>query len=85
MATGAAGVVTAPAMLSAQVQLLAPLVTEILATRSPTRRIELAVELERASVMAARQLVGAGPVGGARAVLYRRVGRRFEPTATDGD
>lgn len=84
VASGAVRMATVPALLSAQLQLLTPLVADLVATTSAGRRAALAGQLERAAVLASLQLLNGGNGTGARAVLYRRDGRRFLPVAFDG-
>jgi hypothetical protein len=85
LASSAARSATVPALLSAQLGLLTPLVTDLLATTSPPRRDQLGDQLELATVAATFDLVSSGGEAEGRAVLYRRVGRRFEPVWPHGN
>ena len=78
--TGAAvEAATLPVLLNAQLAAMAPVLVELLATPSAARREHLLDELERVGVAACAELLGDAGADG-RAVLYRRLGGRFEPS-----
>lgn len=75
VSAGALQAATPPAVLNAQLLLLMPVLTDLLATPSRSRREHLLAELELGVVRAAGDVMGAS----GRAVLYRKVRRHFEP------
>jgi hypothetical protein len=75
--------VATPTLLRAQLGVLAPVVVDLLATPSAARREQLREELEEAAVRACATLIDVN-AGSGRAVLYRRVGRRFVPAWPQG-
>jgi hypothetical protein len=77
---GAAAVeaATPPAMVCSALGAMGPLLVDLLATPSVARQEQLVDELERAAVRACAELVGHAD-GGGQAVLYRKVGGRFDP------
>jgi hypothetical protein len=86
VSAGALETAAAPTVLSAQLLLLMPVLTDLLATPSASRREHLLAELELGVVRAAADLMAgwAPGSGGSRAVLYRKVRRHFEPAWLHG-
>lgn len=84
-AEGAVAVASLPALLSSHLATLAPLLDELVSTRSYARRRLLQTALEVGAVEAACDLAGMPDGVSARAVFYRREGGRFEPVRPCGD
>jgi hypothetical protein len=83
LATVATDAAAAPTLLSAQLAVLTPVLVDLLGTPSAARRERLLGELEQAGIRACAELAGSEGAQ-ARAVFYRRVGRRFEPSWPEG-
>jgi hypothetical protein len=84
LAVGARAVATVPTLLSTQLSVLTPLLDEVLTRRSVGRRRLLLGQMEAAAVEAVVEIAGAIRASSGRAVLYRRVDRRFEPAWVKG-
>lgn len=86
VSAGALQTAVPPTLLNAQLLLLMPVLTDLLATPSPSRREHLLAELELGVVRAAADTIGGSVPGSgeSRAVLYRKVRRHFEPAWPHG-
>jgi hypothetical protein len=83
LVAGGVDAATPPVLLGSSVAVMGPLLVDLLTTPSTARGEQLLEELEQTAVEACAELVDhAGEDG--RAVLYRRIGRRFEPQWPQG-